>query len=75
MAGFKRNLEQDLREHRTDYAGGNDGNSARDNERVVDDEFADVCRTSSVEADAGQVGRIRRQNEVAVGRAKQSRRR
>lgn len=60
-------LEEYLRQSATHCAGCDYPNEARDDERVVDDELADVGGTGTVETDARQVGRVGGQDEVTVG--------
>ena len=45
---------------------GEDTEKTRDHEAVVQDVLADARRAGTVKADAGQVGRVGRQEEVAV---------
>ena len=56
----------ELAEHPAHGRGGQNTNKTRDDERVVDHEAADVGRTGAVKLKSRQVGRIRRQNVVAV---------
>ena len=56
----------ELAEHPAHGRGGQNTNKTRDDERVVDHEAADVGRAGAVKLKSGQVGRIRRQNVVAV---------
>mgnify|MGYP003395247875 FL=1 len=53
-------------EHIPGKAGTAYANKPRHQEAVIDDEFTDMCCSRTVKADAGQIGRISRQNKITV---------
>lgn len=50
-------------EHIPGKAGTAYANKPRHQEAVIDDKFTDMCCSRTVKADAGQIGRISRQNK------------
>ena len=61
--------QDDMRHDEADAATAYDADKTRNHERVIQNVFADTRGARTVEADAGKVGRIRRQEEVTVARA------
>ena len=63
----------ELAEHPAHSRGGENTDQAREDEGVVDHEAADVGRAGAVKLKSRQVGRIRRQNVVAVASGRERR--
>lgn len=63
---FDRPLVKDMCNDIADHAAREDTEQARDHEAVVQDIFTDMRRAGTVEVDAGEVRRIRRQEEITV---------
>lgn len=63
---FDRPLVKDMCNDIADHAAREDTEQARDHEAVVQDIFTDMRRAGTVKVDAGEVRRIRRQEEVTV---------
>lgn len=55
-----------MRDDETSDAGCHDTGQPRQHEAVVQDKLPDPCRTGTVKADAGQIRRIGRQEEVTI---------
>ena len=59
-------LHHDVRHEESHAAARRYADQAGDHEAVVEDIFADARRTGPVEADAGEVGGVRGQEEIAI---------
>lgn len=63
---FNRLLQNGVGNDEAHAAGADNANQSGEHETVVQNELPDSCRARTVKADTCQVGRIRRQEEIAV---------